>query len=283
MATDLAWTREQFRDISNLTVLNRGGQRLVLAGQHSTDGDVVLKLLYPGSDIQRVLREIQAVQRVASPRIPIILDAGTTQSPLGELAWVREQRIIGTDLRGVLERGVLSPTELMRLGLHMLEALCAAESVRIVHRDVKPDNIKVDTSGSYWLLDFGLARHLDLVSLTATDNPFGVGTPGYAPPEQARNRKGEIDGRADLFALGVTLYESAEGLNPLHAEARDNLVVLDRTEHQSIPPIQRPIDAAGEFGDLVQAITRIRREHRPATVASALEWMREICEREGVS
>jgi serine/threonine protein kinase len=101
----------------------------------------------------------------------------------------------------------------LRLGLHVLEALERAETVQIVHRDVKPDNIMCDGEGNFWLLDFGIARHLELSSLTPTASPFGKMTLGYAPPEQCRNVKGDIDSRADLFALGVTLHECATGRN----------------------------------------------------------------------
>ncbi len=277
MSIDLAWVQQQFPNYTSLAPLGQGGQRVVLAGHHESDGDIVLKLLYPGSELRRVLREIDAVKRVVSPRIPCILASGIKASPIGDLAWICESRIHGTDLRAVLnDRHTLPPDDIQRLALQMLEALTAAEAVRIVHRDVKPDNIKVDTQSNYWLLDFGLARHLDLTSLTASGNPFGVGTAGYAPPEQARNRKEEIDGRADLFALGVTLYECAEGRNPLRLGARDDLEIRTRTETQALPRIRQSVGLSVEFVDLVYTMTRPRRDHRPATVADALAWMQEI-------
>jgi serine/threonine-protein kinase len=90
-------------------------------------------------------------------------------------------------------------------GILRRREVVAAEAVSIVHRDVKPANIIVDPQGEFWLIDFGVARHLDLDSLTATAAPGGCGTIGYAPAEQCRNDKPDIDARADLFALGVTL------------------------------------------------------------------------------
>jgi serine/threonine-protein kinase len=164
----------------------------------------------------------------------------------------------------------------------VLEALASAETVRIVHRDVKPENIMQDPAGNYWLLDFGIARHLDLVSLTPTINAFGVGTPGYASPEQFRNMKRDIDNRSDLFALGVALFECVEGVNPLRDGARDNREILHRTETRPLPQISRSVDRAGGLSQLVLAMTRVHRDHRPATAAVALQWIREICAREGV-
>jgi eukaryotic-like serine/threonine-protein kinase len=202
---------------------------------------------------------------------------------IGSLIWVLEQRLEGQNLRERFRFGTFDPAAAMRLTLHIMEALNAAEQNKIVHRDVKPENIMVDPAGNYWLLDFGLARHLDKESLTATGAPFGVGTLGYSPSEQFRNRKDDIDGRADLFALGVTVYECVQGVNPFWQGARDAGEILRRVESQPLPPIIRQIDAASQFRDLVQAMSRTRRDQRPANVAEALGWIQQICAANGVS
>jgi len=209
-------------------------------------------------------------------RIPDTYEVGTADSPTGEVLWVRERLIRGQNLRGVLAHGPLSGDQVIRAAMDLLDVLAAAEQLSIVHRDVKPDNVIAAEDGSFWLIDFGLARHLDLASITATGLPFGVGTPGYAPPEQFRNRKPEIDGRADLFGLGVTLYESIEGANPFRANARDNLEILRRTETTALPSITRAIVRGGGFADLIQAMTRTRPSHRPESVAYAREWLESI-------
>jgi serine/threonine-protein kinase len=282
MMIDPAWLRQQFPDISSLRPLNPGGQKSVYAGIHPTDGNIVLKIFHPNTDPQRALREVQAVQHIQSSRVPRVLELGLAQSSLGNVIWLREEMVSGITLRDRLVGQPLDPKSIMRLGLHVLEALAAAESVRIVHRDVKPENIIVATDGSCWLLDFGIARHLDQHSLTATGLAFGLGTAGYAPPEQFRNIKPEIDARSDLFALGVTLYECVEGVNPFLYRARDAAEVLRHVESRPLPPISRQIDRANQFSDLVVAMTRIQRNHRPATAADALQWMEEICSREGI-
>src|SRR5688572_8842283 len=93
--------------------------------------------------------------------------------------------------------------------------------------------------GDYWLLDFGIARHLDLSSLTPT-LASGVGTLGYAPPEQYRNWKSDIDSRADLFAVGVTGFEAATGVHPFRDGAKSGAEVIDRIENRlhPVPSIQ---------------------------------------------
>jgi serine/threonine protein kinase len=282
MMIDPAWLQQQFPDITSLRPLNPGGQKSVYAGVHPTDGNIVLKIFHPNTDPQRALREVQAVQNIQSPRVPQVLELGLAQSSLGNVIWLREQIVSGVTLREKLAGGRIDSKSVMRLGLHVLEALAAAESVRIVHRDVKPENIIVATNGSCWLLDFGIARHLDQHSLTATGLAFGLGTAGYAPPEQFRNIKPEIDARSDLFALGVTLYECVEGVNPFLHRARDAAEVLRRVETKPLPPISYQIDNANQFSDLVVAMTRVQRNHRPASAAVALQWMQEICNREGI-
>lgn len=282
MIIDPAWLRQQFPDITLLRPLNPGGQKSVYAGIHPTDGSVVLKIFHPNTDPQRALREVQAVQNIRSSRVPEVLELGLAQSSLGNVIWLRERMVSGVTLRDRFARGRLDSKSIMRLGLHVLEALAAAESVRIVHRDVKPENIIVATDGSCWLLDFGIARHLDQSSLTATGLAFGLGTAGYAPPEQFRNIKPEIDARSDLFALGITLYECVEGVNPFLFRARDAREVLRRVETKPLPPISKRIDKANQFSDLVTAMTRVQRNHRPATATDALQWIQEICNREGI-
>lgn len=284
MAIDLLWLQAQFSDISSLAPLNQGGQKEVFSGIHVRNGAVVLKIYHPKTDIDRVIREIKAVQDINSHRVPKIFDLGIHNSPMGDFVWVQEQLVTGQNLRQILQtKGSLAPQQVLRLGKQILETLADAEKTRIVHRDVKPENIIIDNNGDAWLLDFGLVRHLDLVSLTATSDPYAACTPGYAPPEQFKNRKGEIDARADLFALGVTLYECLEGSNPYIDNVFNPIEVLNRVETISFPAISQPVDRKGQFSQLVWAMTRQRADHRLPNVREALTWIQEICVEEGVS
>jgi serine/threonine-protein kinase len=227
-------------------------------------------------------REVLAVQIVQSPRVPRILDQGRIRTALVELVWLREQRIIGQTVRQALNGGPFDKQRLLRLGLHVLEALVKAEEAQIVHRDIKPDNVMIDGREDFWLLDFGIARHLTLPSLTDTGQIWGKFTLGYSPPEQMRNLKPQIDSRADLFALGVTLYECATGRHPFRQPPTSDLEVLKRVETLILTPLNLTFPAAGEFRDLVDAMTQKRRDLRPASVREALVWMQEICVKEQV-
>jgi serine/threonine protein kinase len=281
-AIDLVWLQRQFPNLANLTPLSVGGQKLVFAGVHPVDGEVVLKLIHPRQDHEQTRRELLAVSQVNSPRVPSILEVGTIGTPIGDCFWFRERKISGKTVRELLSFGPLSIPDLLRLGLHTLESLLAAEQANIVHRDVKPENIIRDTSGNFWLIDFGIARHLDLDSITATVSAFGKFTVGYAPQEQYRNVKAEIDARCDLFALGVTLHECATGRNPFNDGARDVMEQLTRVETMPLPRLTLTFASAQKFADLLGTMTQKRRDHRPSSAREAYDWMKEICDAEGV-
>lgn len=282
MTIDPIWLQQQFPDITISKALTPGGQKSVFAGTHVSDGDVVLKIFHPGAGVERALREVQAVSQINSSRVPRILEVGTKSSTMGDMIWFREEFVEGETLRDRFNQSRLNDADILRLGLHILQALDSAEQARIVHRDVKPENIIISSADSFWLLDFGIARHLDQQSLTATALAFGLGTAGYAPPEQFRNLKPDIDARSDIFALGVTLYEAIEGFNPFLSGARDVGEVLRRTETMPLPPISKIVDANNELSQLILAMTRIQPNHRLNNANEALIWIQEICAREGV-
>lgn len=276
------WLAGQFPDLQNIQPLSQGGQKQVFSALHQNDGEVVLKLMHPTADIERTRRELLAVAQVQSARVPGILDQGTVQTPMGDCFWFREQRIHGLTVREHLAIGPFDVPRILRLALHVSETLVAAEAVNIVHRDVKPENLILDQAGNCWLIDFGLARHLGLESLTATANAFGHLTWGYAPLEQCRNIKQEIDARADLFALGVTLYECATGANPFRDGARDALEVLRRVENGNLPRLHLSFASASSFSDLIAALTQRQRIHRPQHAREAYDWIKDISDSEGL-
>lgn len=275
-----SWIVAQFPDLTSLAPLARGGQKLVFTATHAVDGQVVVKILRPPVDLQGVAREVLAVQQVGSPRVPRILGYGRLASPIGECFWIREQRIMGSTGREVLRPGPLHIARLLRLGLHALEALAASEAAHIVHRDFKPENIICAPGDEFWLLDFGIARHLRLSSLTPTAAPFGKFTPGYAPPEQFRNIRSDIDPRSDLFALGVTLHECATGGHLFRDGAANDLEVLRRVETIPLPRLRLTCPGSEDFADLVASMTQKRRDHRPASVGYALAWMQDVMARQ---
>jgi eukaryotic-like serine/threonine-protein kinase len=277
------WLQQNFPDLTNCQEIARGGQKIVFAATHPAEGAVVLKVIYPTQGVEAVRREILAVQQINSPRVPPILNHGQAPTNLGPCYWVREPRIPGETVGDRLRAsGALLPNDVLKLARDVLGAIVLAEANQIVHRDIKPDNIMVDAAGNYWLLDFGIARHLGLASQTATGIPFGKMTLGYAPREQSRNLKREIDTRSDLFALGVTIIECATGTHPFRYGARDNFEILTRVETEPLAPLMLPLQESEKFRDLVNAMTQKRRDHRPRNAQEAFQWLQEVCAAEGI-
>ena len=281
MSIDINWLRQAFPDLTDLNPLKDGGYKIVFSAIHPDYGDVVLKLI-PNQPIEEIRRELLAVGQLQASRVPNIHLVGDLQIPTGNCVFLFEKRILGEALDERLKsHGVLTKQDLLRLGLQILECLVDAENVNIVHRDVKPKNIIFDHQGNFWLIDFGIARHLTLDSCTPTVAPFGKFTPGYAPVEQFRNDKRAIDSRTDLFALGVTLYECATGTNPFRHNASTDIEILERTRTMHLPKLSLPGYSTDDFFHLIFSMTQKRPDHRPRRASVALEWMQEICNEEG--
>ena len=261
--------------LDGIVEVGRGGQKVVYRAKHVVHGDVVLKIILPDGDLARIEREIAVVEKIASARVPAVYEWAKEDGPDGNsVFWILEDRVDGTDLREVLAGRALAVDEAKKLVVQILEALADAEAERIVHRDVKPDNIMLDDNGDFWLLDFGIARQLDATSLTATAAAWGIGTPGYAPAEQFLNKKDEIDARTDLFALAVTVVESLTQVHPYRNGAKDigEILKLMQTQSVSVPSSVKP----SGFHDLITAMGQHRRDCRPSTAAEALAWMEEV-------
>jgi eukaryotic-like serine/threonine-protein kinase len=276
MATVPPWVLSSFPNVQNIAPIRAGGQKTCFSGDHPTDGPVVLKIIHINQDIALTDREILAVDTVQSPRVPVIFEHGTLATPLGNCKWLRERYVPGTSLRDIVTAGPIPFESAVKLTRHILEAVESSETVNIVHRDIKPDNIICDPSGDYWLIDFGIARHLTLSSLTRTGDPWGKLTLGYAPKEQMRNEKPDIDSRSDLVALGVTVVEAFTGVHPFrHPPAVSDLEVVKRVENLVVvsPFTRSPFES--EFGDIISAMLQKRRDLRPRSAGEALQWLDE--------
>ncbi len=214
--------------------LGRGGMGIVyLARDVRLERPVAIKLLAPElaarADMRdRFLREARAAARCFHPHIVPV----HAVEEHGDLAWLVMAWVRGESLARRLHRdGPLPAHEVRRLAREMGWALAYAHERGVVHRDVKPDNILVeDVSGRFLLTDFGIARLAD----DGHTPPHGVlGTARYMAPEQALGET--VDGRADLYALGITLHVAAAGRAPFEADAPAALLVQHATH--AAPPV----------------------------------------------
>jgi eukaryotic-like serine/threonine-protein kinase len=194
--------------------LGRGGAARVFLARAPEGHLVALKVLHPELQVtvqaERFLREVRLVSQVDHPRIGRVLDAGER----GWLVYYVMPYVEGPTLRHLLDRQRrLEEEDVRRLADELLDALGHAHRHGIVHRDVKPENIILGTEGAV-LVDFGIARAVEAAgSDRVTRSGVAVGTSSYMSPEQIGATQ-ELDGRADLYALGCVLYEALAGRPP---------------------------------------------------------------------
>ena len=202
-----------------------------------------LKVLAPGHQVdedfsRRFTQEVRLAAALEHPSIVKVYDFGET----GGIYWYSMQLVEGRTLSGeVRERGPLRERETARIAIPLLEALEYSHARGIVHRDIKPENIILDRAGRPFLMDFGVAKSAG--SLVKTQTGFLLGTPAYVAPEQAQGKK--LDGRADLYAFGVTLYKTVSGAYPFEAADPLHAVILRLTQPpRPLGEVLRGVDPA---------------------------------------
>ena len=202
-------------------VLGVGGTAAVYAATHRNGKRVALKMLHPHLSAsletrQRFLDEGYVANRVKHPGAVSVIDDDTTEQ--GEVFLVMDL-LEGDNLeRHVAEKGPLAPERVLVIIDELLDVLAAAHDEGIVHRDVKPDNIFLSSDGQVRLLDFGIARVTARWRTHTTQSGTMLGTPAFMPPEQARGRWEQLDGRTDLWAVGATMFVLLSGRHVHQAE-----------------------------------------------------------------
>ncbi|MBI2931086.1 MAG: serine/threonine protein kinase [Planctomycetes bacterium] len=214
-----------------LSRLGAGGMGVVYRARHpELQRDVALKLLAPGEDDERFLREARAAARLSHPSIVPVFETGRHE---GRLFTVMEL-VDGRSLAERLKAGPLEPPEAASLVAQVARALQHAHQAGILHRDVKPSNILLDREGHARLADFGIAR--DLARQTrGTASGSVLGTPAYMAPEQV---EGQSSSASDIYALGATLYECLTGSPPFEGATPAQLLQRALNE-DPIPPRRR--------------------------------------------
>ncbi len=268
----------KFRVVSRL---GEGGMGSVYEIEHElTKHRRALKLLHQSmaampSVVERFLREASAAGRVGNPHIVETFDAGVLDT--GEPYLVMEI-LRGEPLSGRIARGPLPIAEVVDLVGQAAAGVHAAHNAGIVHRDLKPDNLFI-TEGAdgrpfVKILDFGISKfdQQKTGGLQLTQEGAALGTPYYMPPEQIRG-EGSLDARADVYALGVILYECLSGVRPFDAETLAHLAILIHTGQPKPIAELRP-DLPPGFAQLVasaMATDRGRRTPSADELRSALE------------
>jgi len=211
-----------FPQLEVLELMGQGGMGAVYkARQKGLDRVVALKILPPaaGRDpafAERFTREARALARLNHPNIVTVHDFGQA----GDYFYFFMEYVDGANLRQGIRARTLQPKEALAIIPQICEALQYAHDEGIVHRDIKPENILLDRRGRVKIADFGLAKLLgrSAADFTLTGAQQVMGTPHYMAPEQFEKPL-EVDHRADIYALGVVLYEMLTGEVPMGAFA----------------------------------------------------------------
>src|SRR5262245_30900434 len=192
------------------------------------------KLVARPEDAEAYLTEARTVANLDHPNIVPVHDVGSTEdSP----CYVVSKYIDGTDLATRLEQSRLSSHEAVELVAKVAEALHYAHQQSLVHRDIKPGTIFLDKGGNPFVADFGIAlREQDMGT-----GPRYAGTPAYMSPEQARGEGHRVDGRSDLFSLGLVFYELLTGRRAFQADSWEEL--LEQITNREVRPPQQWDDA----------------------------------------
>lgn len=216
-------------------LIAEGGMALVYRGRRLEDGALVaIKVLreqyaHNAEFVARFEREAQAVAQLSHPRMVRIFDHGRD----GDIHFIVMEYIDGEDLKTHLRRaGPLDEARVCAIGAEVCEVLEYAHRMGIVHRDIKPQNILLTSGGGVKVTDFGIARALAASGITETGTVLG--SVQYISPEQARGLG--VSWRADLYSLGVVLYEAATGTLPFDADTP--IAIALRHMHEP-PPLPR--------------------------------------------
>ena len=216
-----------------LQLLGEGGMGAVYkARDRELDRPVALKLIRPElasnpSILARFKQELLLSRQVTHKNVIRIFDLGDANG----VKFITMEFVEGRDLRSLIqEKNKFSPEEAVEIMQQVCQALEAAHSVGVIHRDLKPQNIMRESSGRILVMDFGLARTVEGDGMTQTGAL--VGTMEYMSPEQALGK--ELDQRSDLFATGLILYELLTGKMPFRAESV-LASLIKRTQERAIP------------------------------------------------
>jgi len=208
-----------FPDLEILALIGTGGMGAVYkARQPNLDRFVALKVL--SCDLvgdpafaERFGREARVLAKLSHPNIVAVYDSGTK----GPYSYLIMEYVDGVNLRQAMRTGGFSPAEALTLVEDVCSALKFAHEKGILHRDIKPENVLIDSDGQVKIADFGIAKIVAIeerhdVTLTFTGSILG--SPYYMAPEQIES-PGDVDQRADIYSLGVVLYEMLTGELPL--------------------------------------------------------------------
>jgi len=245
--------------------IGTGGMSLVYLGRDEVlDRPVAVKILRGGFEASEVdtrfRREGRTAARLSHPNIVQVYDAGEDELGGHKVSYIVMEYVPGGDLQALLDtNGPLDEKELARIGADVAFGLAHAHEKGIIHRDIKPQNILLDSYGRPKLTDFGIARALDATAATRTGSYLG--TASYSSPEQLRGE--QITPKSDVYSLGCTLYQAAVGEPPFSGGPLE--VASQQLTSSPAPPRTRGAALSASFEALIFACIAKNPADRPDT------------------
>jgi len=215
--------------------LGSGGMSTVyLARDDTLDRAVAVKVMHremseQADQLERFRQEARAVAKLSHPNVVAVIDAGED----GGHPYIVFEYVEGETLKQRINRlGALDPQEALAYAIEIARGLTVAHARNMVHRDIKPQNVLIDSEGRAKLTDFGISRQLEQDGMTATGRVLG--TTDYVAPEQAMGHP--VDPRSDIYSLGVVLYEMLIGQVPFHADSQVGVAM--KHVNEELPDVQ---------------------------------------------
>jgi serine/threonine-protein kinase len=216
--------------------LGSGGMSTVyLARDQTLDRPVAVKVMHremseQADQLERFRQEARAVAKLSHPNVVSVIDAGED----GGYPYIVFEYVEGETLKQRIARvGALDTQDAIAYAIEVARGLGVAHGRKLVHRDIKPQNVLIDSEGRAKLTDFGISRQLEQDGMTATGRVLG--TTDYVSPEQAMGK--QVDQRSDIYSLGVVLYEMLLGQVPFAADSQVGVAM--KHVNEELPDVQR--------------------------------------------
>lgn len=248
--------------------LGHGGMGEVYLARHmKLDIYRAIKILLPKIAVKnpmfatRFMREAKLAIQLQHPNIINVMDAEYDERL--SIYYIVMEYVDGGTVRNLIRKnGPMDEQEVLKIVLHVGEALAVGEERKIVHRDIKPDNIMLTKDNVVKLADLGIAKSAaDNNDTDVTSPEILIGTPAYVSPEQARDAQ-HVDSRADIYSLGVSMYEMFTGEKPY--KGKSTVEILQQLFEASVPEVRQKNPAVSrKVSDLVYRMMAKEKEKRP--------------------
>lgn len=250
-------------------MLGEGGMGNVYQAEDlELDRPVALKFIRPDlashpEVLTRFKQEIILARDVTHENVVRIFDLGAANG----LKFITMEYVEGRDLKELIQEGhEFEPPDASRIVVQICRALNAAHQAGVIHRDLKPQNVMIDAQGNARVMDFGIARSMEISGLTRTGQMLG--TPDYMSPEQAMGQL--VDARSDIFSLGLIFYEMMTGELPFKAD-NSMATLLRRTQERARPPKKLDPDIPDNLDAIICRCLETDPERRYQDVKEILE------------